>query len=259
MGRTRWVVGNWKQWGLRPAAHALASKVAAGLEAPPAGLRVGVAPPYLALDTVHAALAGAKVVRFAQDAAAQEEGAFTGEVGPAMLAEAGVEGVIVGHSERRHLLGESDALVAAKLGCALRAGMWAILCVGEPLKVRTAGRHEAYVLAQLEAALAHVAPSETGRLVVAYEPVWAIGTGRTARPEDAAAMHAAIRARLVDLLGGEGGDRSILYGGSVKPDNAGILAAAPDVDGFLVGGASKDADAFLSIVRTVAHHTKAHP
>ena len=251
MARAIWVVGNWKQFGLRDRARTLAAEVAAGLGRSPGPVRVGIAPPMLALDAAHEALAGAPVVLFAQDVAAQDEGAFTGEVGPAMLREAGVEGVLVGHSERRHVLGESDALVAQKLACALQAGLTTILCVGEPLDVRETGRAEAFVLGQLDAALAQIAPSAATGLVVAYEPVWAIGTGRTASPDDAQAMHQAIRRHLAAWDPTAGADRSILYGGSVKPENAAALFAAPDVDGFLVGGASLRAASFLAIVHTV--------
>jgi triosephosphate isomerase len=189
----------------------------------------------------------------AQDVAAQESGAFTGEVGPAMVKDAGAEGAIVGHSERRAHFGDTDDLVARKLVCALTAGLTAVLCVGEPLSSRDAGTHEATVISQLCAAFAEVKPEQCNeRLVLAYEPVWAIGTGRTATPEQAAAMHATIRGWLRERLGAAGAGRSILYGGSVKPGNAASLLAAGEVDGFLVGGASLDPETFRAIVQAAA-------
>jgi triosephosphate isomerase len=251
--RTRVVIGNWKQNLLRGPAAALARAVADGLPAAIAGdaeLRVGVAPSYLALDAVAPFRGGLWLV--AQDAAAQESGAFTGEVGPAMLAEAGVDAAILGHSERRGLFGDTDALVARKLSCALTAGLWAVLCVGETLAERERGQHESIVISQLSTALAKVDPQALARVVVAYEPVWAIGTGRTATPAQAAEMHRAIRASLARAHGPAGRDRSIVYGGSVKAENASELAGAGDIDGFLVGGASLDPTSFLAIVKATA-------
>jgi len=258
MPRNTWILGNWKQNHPPAAAKICAQGVADGVARalvdphPSAGeVRVGIAPPYLSLA---AALPFTRnddtVCLLAQDVAAQDEGAFTGEVGPAMLREAGVEGAIVGHSERRAYYGEDDALVAAKLLAALGAGLVTVLCVGERLEARDSGEHESTVISQLSAAFSDVEPELVGpRLIVAYEPVWAIGTGRTASPEQAAEMHATIRAFLGERFGSAGSDRSILYGGSVKPGNAADLIAAGDVDGFLVGGASLDPESFLAIVR----------
>jgi triosephosphate isomerase len=263
MSRTRWVIGNWKQHLRRAEATALARQIvdATGGGAASAGhaVTLGLAPTYLALDAVHAALHGSPIVLFAQDAAAQEHGAHTGEVGPAMLEEAGVRAVILGHSERRQELGEADELVGRKLAASLAAGLRATLCVGEPLAVRDAGRAQAFVLGQLAASLDAAAAVLGGdqalpmeRVSVAYEPVWAIGTGRTATPDQAAEMHRALRAALQARFGHAGGDRSILYGGSVKPENAAQLLAAGDIDGFLVGGASLDATAFAAIALAAA-------
>jgi triosephosphate isomerase len=265
--RVTWVIGNWKQ-NHRPAAakvcaEAVADGVAEALSSangPTVGeVRVGIAPPYLSLEAVRPyTRLDETVVLFAQDVAAQDEGAFTGEVGPAMLLDAEVEGAIVGHSERRQHYGETDALIAAKVAAALGAGLVCVLCVGERLQARDAGIHESTVLSQLSASLSNVKPEHVGeRLVIAYEPVWAIGTGRNATPEQAAAMHAAIRGHLRERFGQAGADRSILYGGSVKPGNAAELIAAGDVDGFLVGGASLDPASFLGIVRAAA--TTARP
>lgn len=257
MARTRWTIGNWKQNLLRGAAEELATAVVGDLPEPVAEggkqVRVGVAPSYVALETVRPWVRPqGPLFLFAQDVAGQEEGAFTGEVGPAMLLDAGVHGAIVGHSERRAHYGETDASVAAKVRVALEAGLRVVLCVGESLDIREAGTHESYVVSQLSAALSQLPPELVDeRLILAYEPVWAIGTGKTATPRDAAGMHRKLRAWMEQHFGPAGADRSILYGGSVKPNNAAALMAAGDVDGFLVGGASLEAEAFLQIVRLV--------
>ncbi|MBX7083211.1 MAG: triose-phosphate isomerase [Nannocystaceae bacterium] len=254
--RTRWVLGNWKQNHLPEAAGNCARIVADGLAGAGAGaeLRIGIAPPYLSIAAARPACRPASELwLFAQDVAAQDEGAFTGEVGPQMLAAAGCAGSIIGHSERRALFGDTDALVAAKLRATLDAGLHAVLCVGERLEARDAGEHESVVISQLSSAFAQIPPELVGpRLLLAYEPVWAIGTGRTATPEQAAAMHRCIRAWLGERYGDAGRDRSLLYGGSVKPDNAGALVAAGDVDGFLVGGASLQAPSLLAIAKATA-------
>lgn len=267
MSRITWILGNWKQNHLSADAAACAKGIAEGLEAalanPVAGcpeVRVGFAPTYLALA------AAAPFARphggawlLAQDVAAQESGAFTGEVGVAMLKEAGVEAAIIGHSERRAYYGDTNALVADKVTNALAHGMTVVLCVGESLEARDAGTHESTVISQLSESLAKVdSSSMDARLVIAYEPVWAIGTGRTASPEQARDMHRAIRAHLATTYGDAGRDRSILYGGSVKPGNAAELIAAGDIDGFLVGGASLKADSFLAIATAAAQTARPH-
>ena len=252
--RSRWIIGNWKQNVLTGAAVELAGAVADGLGDVPDHTHVGVAPSYLCLPALNTRLgAGGPLHRFAQDVAAQESGAFTGEVGPSMLADVGARGSLIGHSERRAYYGDDDARVAAKVQSALAGGLDVVLCVGEPLEIREAGTHESHVISQLSAALAEVSPEAAERIVLAYEPVWAIGTGKTATPEQAASMHGAIRRWLRERYdGAPAADRSILYGGSVKPGNAAALMAAGDIDGFLVGGASLDAASFLDIVRAVA-------
>ena len=256
--RTTWIIGNWKQNHLPQQAAAAASEMATGVASAINGaqgeIRVGVAPPYL---SIAAARPSCRPVRplwlFAQDCGAQTSGAFTGEVGPSMIAEAGCEGSIIGHSERRALFGDTDELVRQKLRTVLEAGLHAVLCIGERLESRQAGAHESVVISQLQAAFADLPHELVGpRLVLAYEPVWAIGTGQVATPEQAAAMHRCIRGWLAENLGAAGADRSILYGGSVKPDNAGALVAAGDIDGFLVGGASLEAPSLLAIVRATA-------
>lgn len=262
MPRTIWILGNWKQNLLREPAAKLAATVQAGLGTAlksTAGIGVGIAPTYLALDVV-AVHTGDGVVAprlLAQDVGAQESGAFTGEIGPAMLREAGVSAAIIGHSERRALFGDTDELIARKLAAALAGGLDVVLCVGERLEQRDAGEHEQVVIAQLERALAGLDRTiDPRRVTIAYEPVWAIGTGRTASPEQAGSMHGCIR-RWLDRTGLRGADRSVLYGGSVKPDNAAELLATGEIDGFLIGGASLDARAFLDIVTSASAHVRA--
>lgn len=261
MSRTTWILGNWKQNHRNEAAVECAKGIAEGLEAATANpaqgcpqLRVGVAPTYLALNAAAPfARPHSELWLLAQDVAAQESGAFTGEVGVAMLRDAGVEAAIVGHSERRAYYGDTNGLVADKVANALEHGLTVVLCVGESLSARDAGEHESTVISQLSESLARVdSKAIDERLVIAYEPVWAIGTGRTATPEQARDMHRAIRAHLAETYGDTGRDRSILYGGSVKPGNAAELIAAGDIDGFLVGGASLQADSFLAIVTAAA-------
>ena len=179
----------------------------------------------------------------------EDRGAFTGEVSASMAASAGAAFCLVGHSERRHVFGETDEETARKVGAATAAGLTPVLCVGETLEERRAGRVDAVVLRQLDAALD--AAETAGRFLVAYEPVWAIGTGETATPRDASSAHGVLRARLVERWGDRGADVPILYGGSVKPANAAELLAAPDVDGVLVGGASLDPGSFASIATAI--------
>ncbi|HEX9953344.1 MAG TPA: triose-phosphate isomerase [Rubricoccaceae bacterium] len=238
------VLGNWKMnTGLAEAVR-LASDVVHAT----AGGRadVGVCPPAVWLDAVAERLRGSHVALGAQNVYPEASGAFTGEVSPAMLADVGCRYVLVGHSERRAILGESSAFVAHKTAACLAAGLVPVLCVGETLDERDGGRAEAVVADQLLASLDGVAAP--GALVVAYEPVWAIGTGRTASPEQAQAMHAALRTTLAERFGAAGRAVPLLYGGSVNAGNAATLFAQPDVDGALVGGASLDATAFAAIV-----------
>ena len=245
------ITGNWKMNLLRASARELAAAVVRELDTSgrvPAGVRVAVAPPYTALDVVRDAIRGSGVLLAAQDVAATAEGAYTGEVAAAMLADAGVGLVIVGHSERRHGLGDTDDVVLEKVRRACEAGLEVTLCVGETGDERDAGRAEEVVARQVRAVVPQV---DLGRasLQVAYEPVWAIGTGRTATPEDARAMHAHIRATVAAAAGAEAAAGLIIqYGGSVKPDNAAALLAQEDVDGLLVGGASLEAASFAAIV-----------
>ncbi|MDT0631582.1 triose-phosphate isomerase [Rubrivirga sp. S365] len=240
------VVGNWKMNTDLDGAVRLASDVVR--ETGGAASGVGVCPPTVWLDAVAERVRGSRVRLGAQNVHPAPEGAFTGETAPPMLAALGVDLVVVGHSERRQLFGETSAFVAEKVRAAMGAGLVPILCVGETLEERDAGDAEATVLAQLDASLDGVELASADRLVVAYEPVWAIGTGRTASPEQAQAVHAAVRARLAERFDGAGRGVALLYGGSVKPGNAADLFAQPDLDGALVGGASLDASDFAQIV-----------
>ena len=226
----------------------LASEVVRETDESADSVGVGVCPPSVWLEAVAERLKGSRVRLGAQNVYPAESGAFTGEVSPEMLGDLGVHFVIVGHSERRQILGESSAFVAEKVRAALDAGLVPILCIGETLDERDTGDAEATVLSQLAESLVDVEVDSADALVVAYEPVWAIGTGRTATPEQAQAMHAAIRQRLGERFPVSGTGISILYGGSVKPGNASELFARPDLDGALVGGASLKAGDFAAIV-----------
>ena len=208
---------------------------------------VVICPPYLALSEVVERSRGSAVRVAAQNMHEEDAGAFTGEVSAPMLAEVDVDAVILGHSERRQHFGESDEALARKVPAALAAGLEPILCVGESEEARDAGQTEAVLERQLQADLAAVEPSELARVVVAYEPIWAIGTGRTATPEQAQEACAFIRDVLRER-GSEADAVRILYGGSVKPANAAELLALPDVDGALVGGASLDPEEFAAII-----------
>jgi triosephosphate isomerase len=211
--------------------------------------RVMVAPPFTALDSVRAAVSGSKVALGAQNMAAELEGAHTGEVSVRMLKDVGVEVVILGHSERRHVYGEDDALINTKVRLALSEGMDVILCVGETLSEREAGNVRQVVDTQVEAGLAGVNAEQLGSVVIAYEPVWAIGTGKTAKPEDADEVHGMIRKKLSSLYSEDAAANMVIqYGGSVKPANVKELMAKENIDGALVGGASLEADSFLAIL-----------
>jgi triosephosphate isomerase len=244
MNRRRLVVGNWKMHGSRPANAALLDGI---LRARPFGCDVAVCVPFPYLSETAATLAGSDVRWGAQDCSVHEQGAYTGEVSAVMLAELGCRYAIVGHSERRAMHAESDQLVADKAKAALGRGVTPIVCVGETLAQREAGQTEAVVKRQLSAVintLAHCA----GEMVVAYEPVWAIGTGLSASPEQAQAVHALLRAQLRAATP-QADAMKILYGGSVKPDNALALFSQPDIDGGLIGGASLKAADFVAICR----------
>ncbi|WP_426566974.1 triose-phosphate isomerase [Angustibacter sp. McL0619] len=260
-GRVPLMAGNWKMnldhlagahlvqkldWTLKDAKHDFAA------------VEVAVLPPFTDLRTVQTLVDGDKLdIRYGgQDLSPHPEGAFTGDVSGSMLAKLGCAYVVVGHSERREIHGEDDSIVNAKVRAAYQHGLTPILCVGEGLQVRQAGEHCAHTLTQLDAALEGVSAAQGKTLVVAYEPVWAIGTGEVATPEDAQEVCAAIRTRLAETWSGDVADAvRVLYGGSVKAANVASIMAQPDVDGALVGGASLKADEFASICRYRDHVT----
>ncbi len=244
MARTPLVAGNWKLHGSRASNRALLEALLGGLAGQPA-VECAVCVPFPYLGEVADQLRGSAIAWGAQNVSEHARGAHTGEVSAAMLKEFGCRYVIVGHSERRQLYGETDSQVAGKFAAALDAGLTPILCVGETLAERDAGRTEKVVARQLDEVLTTTGIEPFARAVVAYEPVWAIGTGRTATPEQAQAVHAFARKRIFR-------ETRILYGGSVKPDNAAAIFAMPDVDGGLIGGASLVAEDFLAIARQAA-------
>jgi triosephosphate isomerase (TIM) len=254
--RTLLIAGNWKMNPpTRAEATALAQEVKVGVGAS-ADVHVVVCPPFVFLQAVDGVLEGSPIGLGGQDMHGEPGGAYTGEVSGAMLVDVGCTHVILGHSERRHGLGETDAQVNAKLHAALAARLIPIVCIGETKEERLGEKTEAVLETQLTGSLAGLSPEQMAGTVLAYEPVWAIGTGLTATPEQAQAAHAFIRARLVGMFGQATADRVVVqYGGSVKPDNAAELLACPDIDGALVGGASLKAADFLAIVRAAREVT----
>ncbi|WP_347454516.1 triose-phosphate isomerase [Acinetobacter thermotolerans] len=255
---TPWVVGNWKMNPLQADALALVRGVKDLLEAQPIPAEkchLGVAPVAIALTQIQAELSNAvrPVYTVAQDVSRIAGlGAYTGEVSAELLADSGIHYVLVGHSERRELFGDSREILNAKIKNALNAGLTVIYCVGESLEQREAGQAEAVVLQQICDIATVVDAEQWKNVVIAYEPIWAIGTGKTASPEDAQAMHAQIRQGLKQITG-YGESMAILYGGSVKPENAVELAACPDINGALVGGASLNAESFHKIAQAFAN------
>lgn len=243
--RTPLIAGNWKLHNTIAQSVTLATALCAELDGT-SGVEIAVAPVATALHPVASALEGSPIALAAQNTHWESRGAFTGELGPALLADVGCRYVIVGHSERRQLFGETEEGVRKKVRAVQAAGLVPIVCVGETLAQREEDATLGIVLGQVDAALAG---NDASRLVIAYEPVWAIGTGKTASPADAQAVHAAIRGRLSAVIGELAQRLQILYGGSVKAENARDLLSQPDIDGALVGGASLEAKSFTSIVR----------
>ena len=246
--RTKFIAGNWKMNKTVGEATSLADALAKAL----AGLsrKIMVAPPFTALSAVGTRLRGTGILLGAQNCGPEEQGAHTGEVSVPMLKDVGVQVVILGHSERRHTYKEWDELINRKLRLVLGHGLEAVLCVGETQEEREKGVTNKVVGRQLESGLEGVSEQELARVTVAYEPVWAIGTGKTATPADANAVHRFIRAEIARSYSQKAADELVLqYGGSVKPSNATELMAMPDIDGFLVGGASLTAESFISIVQ----------
>lgn len=242
------IAGNWKMNGSKASVERLLSDLLAGVS----GIRqseLAVCPPYPFLSMAERMLAGSEVGLGAQNVSTEEGGAFTGEVSAAMLAEFGCRYVICGHSERRSLYGESDAIIARKLALACRHGLTAILCVGETLEQRERGETERVIADQIDAIIDLGGIDAFGIIELAYEPVWAIGTGKTATPAQAQEVHAFIRARLASHSQAVAEKIRILYGGSMKASNALELLGQPDIDGGLIGGASLDAGEFLAIAK----------
>jgi len=247
------MAGNWKMNLNHLEAIALVQKLAFTLTEPQLNaVETVVLPPFVDIRSVQTLVDGDKLLigYGAQDISAHTSGAYTGEISGAMLAKLGCQYAVVGHSERRQYHREDDALVNAKVKAALANGIAPILCVGEGLEIRESGEHVGYTLAQLDAGLEKIKTDEVEKIVIAYEPVWAIGTGKVATPQDAQEVIGAIRTRLAEKYTGGTADRvRILYGGSVKHDNVAAIIEQPDIDGALVGGASIDAEGFARIVR----------
>ena len=251
--RRLFVAGNWKMNTTLASAQALAGEVAAEVARTNPAVDVAVCPPFPYLLPVRDTLANSPVMLGGQNAHFEKPGAFTGETSLEMLVDVGCRWVVLGHSERRQLFGETDALVNRKIHAAWQRGLDVIFCVGEVLQDREAMLTESVLTTQLQSGLADVTAAQLNNLVIAYEPVWAIGTGVTASPEQAETVHAFIRNWLVTRFDRSSADAiQIQYGGSVKPDNAKELLSQPNVDGALVGGASLKSDQFLGIVRAAA-------
>jgi len=249
MARKPIIAGNWKMYKVRKEAADLANALANSVGTY-ADVDVVLCPPYTALETVGAAIRGTKIALGAQNCHWAEQGAYTGEISPAMLVDVGCRYVIIGHSERRQYFAETDESINKKAQSAYRHGLTPIICVGETLQERQAGSTEAVVSAQVRGCLAGLPAEKVAESVIAYEPVWAIGTGQTATKEQAQEVHALIRKLVAEMFSPAVAEQiRIQYGGSVKPQNIAELMAQPDIDGALVGGASLEADSFTAIVR----------
>jgi triosephosphate isomerase len=245
--RTPLIAGNWKMHKTVADAEEFIAALLPRVSGAD-GVEVAVCPPYLALSAMVDSVRGSRVQVFAQNMHYEDEGAFTGEVSAPMLVESDVHGVVLGHSERRELFGETDRALALKVPRALNAGLVPILCVGETEEERERGDTERKLRHQVQEDLVRVPEERLGDVVIAYEPIWAIGTGKVATAEQAQEAIAFVRALVADRSAGAAERTRVLYGGSVKPDNAAELLALPDVDGALVGGASLDAESFAAIV-----------
>ncbi len=246
--RKKLVAGNWKMNMLGKEAGQLARGVAGGVTGVTDEVDVVLAPPFTALRIVGEAIEGTGLHLGAQDVFWEERGPYTGEISPAMLVDAGCEWVIIGHSERRNILHETDEMVRKKINAALAEGLKVIVCVGETLEEKEGGKTVTVVDGQVQSALSGLEIRDPSRFVIAYEPIWAIGTGRNATPDEAEFVHATIREIAGKILGGIADRMRIVYGGSVTEDNITELMAEADIDGALVGGASLRADAMTSIV-----------
>ncbi len=249
--RTPLIAGNWKMYKTVAAAEEFIAALLPRVSSAD-GVDVAICPPYMALGAMVDSTRGSRVQVYAQNMHQEDEGAFTGEVSAPMLVEADVHGVILGHSERRQLFGETDRALALKVPRALDAGLVPILCVGETEEERERGDTERKLRHQVQEDLVKVSSDRLGEVVIAYEPIWAIGTGQVATLEQAQEAIAFVRALVADRSAVEAKRTRVLYGGSVKPENAAELLALPDVDGALVGGASLDAESFAAIVAAAA-------
>ena len=244
------VVGNWKMHGNQADCQALAKAIVQALRKQPTKIEVAIAPPFTALESVAKIISGSKVKLAAQNCHWQPFGAFTGEISPSMISDVGCDYVILGHSERRHIFQESDDMIARKIAPAVAHGLRAILCVGETLAERQAEQTAKVIARQLQIALKGLGNDVIEKLEIAYEPVWAIGTGQNATPVQVNQIHQSIRKFLLDAFGEtKAGQVRILYGGSVKAENAAELTELDTVNGLLVGGASLKAETFLPIAR----------
>lgn len=244
--RTRYIAGNWKMNMDKAGSVALASQLVAQLKGKPG--KFMIAPPFVYLDAIAPILKGSNILLGAQNMAATENGAFTGEVSASMLSDIGVQTVILGHSERRHILGETNDVINEKVKLALVHNLDVVLCVGELLEERDAGNAEIVCEKQLRDALKGIEAGQIPHVTIAYEPVWAIGTGKTATPEDAEAVHVFLRAVIAHKYGRPVAEEMIIqYGGSMKAANAAALLAQPDIDGGLIGGASLKAETFMPV------------
>ena len=248
--RKKIVAGNWKMNTTVPEGLALAKELVAGMGQVPADVNMVIAPPFVHLTSVGEVIKDSKIALSAQNCANKEKGAYTGEVSAAMIAGIGCEYCILGHSERRQYYGENSATLVEKMALALSNGLKPIYCVGEMLSEREAGNHFAVVKAQIEEVLFGLSAEQMSQVVVAYEPVWAIGTGVTATSAQAQEIHAFIRKTLAEKFGALAEDVTILYGGSCKPSNAKELFAQKDIDGGLIGGAALKAADFIAIAQS---------
>lgn len=251
--RQKFVCGNWKMHGTLTETESLLQALLSGLEESILSVETCVCPPFTSLHSAASMLVSSGLQFGAQNCHYEAKGAFTGEISPMMLAEAGCSYVILGHSERRTLFGERDATIAKKVRAVLEVGLRPILCIGETLEEREAEKTEQVLRGQLLGSLNGIMIEQMERVTIAYEPVWAIGTGKTATPEQAQNAHRFIRSRLAEMYSDDVAEATrILYGGSVKADNAKELFGQADIDGGLIGGASLDAKSFLAIIRAAA-------
>jgi triosephosphate isomerase len=250
--RKKIIAGNWKMNKTLEEGQSLTSEIKHMVEDEvPSDVQVVICPPFIHLTTLHAMLRGSQIGLGAQNCSEHESGAYTGETSAAMLLSGGVQYVILGHSERREYFNESNELLASKVNIALKHGLKPIFCCGEPLEIRERDQQDDYVKQQVKESLLHLPAEEAAKVIIAYEPIWAIGTGKTASSDQAQEMHAVIRRQLADAYGQDTADNiSILYGGSMKPANAAELLARPDVDGGLIGGASLKSRDFVDIAKS---------